>query len=460
MILTVDTAKELEGEKAVWIFPVPAKPDKTNINIVQNFPRLHGYDVEKRADRSISEVFKVIQASQIYTLPFIMLGGFVGESDKESGVTVHESIEKMGLKTELVSAVEGSSLTDYLEANDLTLPMASMSIIDEYIGREFSFVISWISNIETFKEQQKERFNEIGNVLAVSISFPADKIYYPLKLTSVYGNNYVSAIVYVMDYVKPELYDGIEVGSEVNYFFQKELSVPDELGDFFAGYEKEPTLYPTREGKKQGFTVKEVKYTKIKIDTLSEFLNQDLWMERSASFRLKAVLFAIGYKLIYGIFIFSLCSCLASFLSGRIIFKNRTISKLRLTLFGFWNFLTLIGFSYAAYIMKMDVNGTISNGTQQRNVSLEKVVIRTLLFALVFPILWLIFTVILGSRWGESFVYLSKDAFIIWLGYGIFLSPFVWGYYNNRKILMFTVLFSVLFVVLTVSSQVLLTVLL
>jgi len=41
MLLSVDVS-DLHGEKAVWIFPVPAKPDKTVIDIIKGFPRLWG----------------------------------------------------------------------------------------------------------------------------------------------------------------------------------------------------------------------------------------------------------------------------------------------------------------------------------------------------------------------------------------------------------------------------------
>jgi len=155
MILTVDTGEELTGDKAVWIFPGPAKPDKTVINIVKGFPRLTGYDIEERVDDSISVVFMAMRATQIYTFPLLMytMKRFV-EVGEGIGVTVHESIEKMGIATELVSAEDGSSLANYITSKGLTLPETSKSVLDEYIGEEYSFVISWISDIEQFKKEQ------------------------------------------------------------------------------------------------------------------------------------------------------------------------------------------------------------------------------------------------------------------------------------------------------------------
>lgn len=457
MILTVDTGQELTGEKAVWIFPVPAKPDKTVINIVKGFPQLLGYDVEERADKSVSEIFTTMRLTQIYTFPLWFTTKMSGEAGEAfGGVTVYESIEKMGLTTELVSAVDGSSLTNYVTSKGLTLPETSKSILDEYVGQEYSFVISWISDVDKFKQEQGKiergyRGMWTGNAIGVFITFPTEKIYYPLKPTSVYGSKRVPAVIYVLDYVEPELYDGIKTDTEINYFFENRLSAPEELRDFFAGYEKEPFTYYTRDGQKQGFTVKDIKYTKIKVNPPSKYLTQDLWMEVSTPLKVKTADFANRFGLLYGLIFFILCSCLASLFSGMIIFRDRPISKIKFALFGLWNFLTLIGFSIAAYISKIDLKFTQSQEIQKSNVSFGKIITRALLIALVVPILFLfLFT--------SSFRYWDFEMLIpMLIGYAIttaFLAPFVWGYYKNRKIMGFTILFTLLFIVLTIIAQI------
>ena len=461
MILTVDTGEELSGDKAVWIFPVPAKPDKTVINIVKGFPQLLGYDVQDKADESISNVFMAMRTTQIYTFPVLFLtmgrmGAFNKGLDGMDGVTVHESIEKMGLTTELVSAVDGSSLTNYVTSKGLNLPESSRSILDEYTGQEYSFVISWISDIEKFKQEQGEvergyRGMWTGNSIGVFITFPTDKIYYPLKPTSVYGSKRVPAVIYVLDYVEPELYEGIKTDTEVNYFFENRLSAPEELRDFFAGYDLEPSTYYSRDGQKQGFTVKDVKYTKIKVNPPSKYLTQDLWMEVSTPMKVKAADFANRFGLLYGLIFFILCSCLASLFSGMIIFRDRPISKIKFALFGLWNFLTLIGFSIAAYISKIDLRFTQSQEIQKSDVSFGKIITRALLIALIIPVLFLfLFT--------SSFRYWDFDMlipmFIIYAITTAFIAPFVWGYYKNRKIMKFIILFTVLFMVLTIIAQI------
>lgn len=468
MILTVNTDEQLKGEKAVWIFPVPARPEKISIDILKGFPKLLGYDVEEKADESLSEVFTVMRVSQIYTFPLLIFtfiggqfgaAGLGGDFGGDLGVTVYERIEKMGLTTELVSAVDSSSLTSYVTSKGLTLPTASGKILDEYVGQEYSFVVSWISDIEKFNQEQILAYRGIyANPIGVYITFPTEKIYYPLKPTSVYGSKRVPAIIYVLDYVEPELYNAIKADTEVNYFFIDLLYSSDELKDFFAGYNKDFTTYYSfgaqTPGLTSGFKIQNVKYTKIKINVPSKYLTQDLWMEVSAPLKVKAADFVNRFEVVWGFIFFILCSCLASLLSGIIIFKD-TASKIKLFLFGLWNSLTLIGFSIAAYLNSREI--------QQNNVSLGKIITRTLLTALLVLILllFLLFFIVFIMYDFESSV-----SFLITLGeliipiliiYGIanlFFAPFVWGYYNNRKIMKFIILFSVFFVVLTIIFQI------
>ncbi len=248
MLLSVDVS-DLHGEKAVWIFPVPAKPDKTVIDIIKGFPRLWGYDVKEKTDDTISDAFSVMRLSQVYTFPvFYQLSMMSGIKE---GITIHEHIEKMGLTTELVTAKDGNAFYNYLTNKDLELPSDLKSILDGYIGEEYSFVISWISGVEKFKQESaiRDRYSRIINVVGVSITFPTDKIYFPLKPTSVYESQKIPILIYVMGHVTPELYPEIEKGSQVNYFVQRYYNVPNELSSFFNGKRR----------------IEDLKYTKIKI---------------------------------------------------------------------------------------------------------------------------------------------------------------------------------------------------
>jgi hypothetical protein len=53
-----------------------------------------------------------------------------------------EHIEKMGLTTELIGTKEGNALYIYLTGKGLDLPSDSKAILDEYVGKDYSFVVS------------------------------------------------------------------------------------------------------------------------------------------------------------------------------------------------------------------------------------------------------------------------------------------------------------------------------
>ncbi len=509
MILSVNTGEEITGEKAVWIFPVPAKPEKTAINIVKGFPMFQGYDVKYKADNSISDIFGFIRASQIYTLPYLFifrgrmgtaLGSlemyYQGDIKGIEGVTVHESIEKSGLTTELISALDINSFSNYLISKDLDVPPNFKSILDDYIGKEYSFVISWISDVEKFKLEQPEgyiiglleegkivearklfdsltydsgksdfydnlnmvfrsidrgrdidehdieflkRIRGSGNILSVFISFPTDKMYYPLKPTSVYGSKRVPAIIYVLDYVKPELYPEIKAYSEIDYFFRENFDVPEELSDFFTGSD-----------------TKDLKYTKIKINPPSKYLTEDLWIKKGAPFKVFLADSVNRFPFWFGLFFFIICSCLASLLSGIIIFRIKGVSKIKFMLFGLWNSLSLIGFSIAAYTNKIDVKFTELQEIQQNKIPLGKAFITTLLISAITPILFLLLFLFTGGSFRYWYFVMVIPMIIIYVVTIVFLAPFVAGYYKNRRIMKFIILFTILFTILTILFQYLL----
>ena len=387
MLLYVDI-DDLHGEKAVWIFPVPAKPEETEVDVIKGFPRFHGYDVKSRAYMSIDETFSMMRLSQIYWLPFeIALFGHMGgrtalqegEEGVGKGVTIHEHIEKMGLTTELVTAEDKNAFYNYLASKDLDLPPDLKSALEYYDGKEYSFVVSWISNPEEFEHESAtgEDYETLEGI-GVFIRFPTDKIYFPLKLTSVYGSRRIPILIYVIGYVSPELYPEIEHRTQTTYFYQGYYTVPDDLSSFFNGKT----------------TVRDLRYTKIKIDVSSKHLRDDLWIKDSAPTQIVLADFINRYTWLWGITLFILSSCSASMFAGMIAFMSDQPSKKRFALFGLWNFLTLIGFTIAALFLKTE---KIDRKLKHRLKSQGIVVLdrRKVLFVILFTVFFLIITIVL-----------------------------------------------------------------
>lgn len=394
LIIAVNTGEPATGDKAVWIFPVPAKPEQTTINILEGFPLLYGTSLEERAQESIKLVADVSRGSQIYTLPFMFMGRmFFGRSLKIEGgleipgVTVHETVTKLGVTTELVSARSGEALAQYVNSKDLDIPQEFQTILDEYIGQEYSFVVSWVSDPGKFTSlnEHKEMLDLInqgkieeaiemgassndnsyrvaaylvreGNVeeakrilergsldyfesdqklseaISVSVTFPTEKMYYPLKPTSVYGSDRVPTTVFVMEYVKPELYEGIKADSEVKYYQQSSYIPSEDLQEFFFGNE----------------VINNFKYTEVKLNPVSKLLTEDLWFERGAPVKVSVQNYFANQITLNWIIFFILCSLIASTIAGMVVFKRKTI------FFGLFNFLSLIGFIIVTYFWNFE----------------------------------------------------------------------------------------------------------
>ncbi len=519
MILTVETGESLKGDKAVWIFPVPAAPEKTDIDILQGFPELDGYDVEERAEQDISEIFNIMRSTQIYPLPLqlfepsliLPMWSMTLSRPGEKGVTVHESVEKMGLTTELVSAEDGASLRDYITQKGLTLPSASQNILEEYIGQEYSFVMSWasdLSKIESYDKEQtipyllelldqgkleeaktfikesgkdehdinlileilndkkegldykKQRIKQFfpyipredKNKLGIFLSFPTQKIFYPLKPTSVYRNDIVPAVIYVLDYVKPELYGRIKSDTEVSYFYADRLTLRRAMEDIFTGFEKVSGVSTSGNVTAPRFAVRDVKYTEINIDTASRNFTQDLWMEVSTPLRVRLARVASKFQIVYGPLLFAISSCAASLLSGMLLFRDRSISKWKFAAFGLSNFLSIMGFFIAAYILNIDTRFTDTQEVQQNEVSARKILLRTALSALfVAVVLSLLLSLLFNSSFPRPLLALPITFLLI----GALIEAIDWGKKTNKKICNFCLLFSILFVTITVFLQVL-----
>jgi len=387
MILTVDM-DEIRGEKAVWLFPVPAAPEKTVIDIVDQFPQFYGYDVKTQAERKIRTTFDMIRLSQIYTFPFqrMYIGAFRALEDtslevaKTAGVTVHEHIEKYGLTTELVSTQDGTILWNYLALKGLELPEASKSIINEYIGGDYSFVVSWISNTTEYKGENEEIKPTppyppyLKRTIGIEITFPTDKIYFPLKPTSVYGSKRVPALIYVMGHVTPELYSEIKTDSEVRYYTQR-IIPPYEVSPFF------------RNGKKD--------YTLIRINPPSKYLTKDLWIEDKAPADIARAKFFAKYSFAYGLIAFILASMLASLFAGLIFFR-KDVSIIKLAFFGLWNLLSIIGVIIAVFFLKTkQLDPKLAKQLKEKGLVVRARDIRKLGFVILFSISFIILTLIL-----------------------------------------------------------------
>lgn len=363
LILAVEPGEGNIGDKAVWIFPVPAKPSSTVINIGKGFPVFQGQKLSDAYDAKVDDIMMTSISTQFFLLP-LMARNFMGKGSAQfgatldsvklaEGVTVHESITKFGITTELITAEDGASLAEYLSAKSLEIPPIYKSILDEYIGKEYSFVISWVDDMQGFKQSQFEKTNLMNqggryydpygynsyasnNMISVFITFPTDKLYFPLKPTSVYGSLKVPATIYIVGYVKPEFYPMIKPDAQVEYFVGTPRATTSDMNDFF---------FSSPEGVGD-------KYTIIKLNPPSKFLSQDLWIKTSSPVGKSFTYFFYKNAFIFGLLLIILLSCIASMLAGLILYRKSYLKWWHFALFGLFNLLTILGFILATLFLR------------------------------------------------------------------------------------------------------------
>lgn len=342
MILTIG-AKEA-AKNAVWIFPVPSDPTKVKIDVLTKLPQFSGEEISKGAKSNLSDIKETLWNMQIYPLFFGLgadlmpatstkPGAFSLDIGSSTGITqdviVYERLEKEGVTTEIITAKTAQGLYEYLQGKNLKIEGGSIPVLDNYIGQEYTFVVSWISSFEGTSVSQTEQ-------KGVYVAFPTKKIYYPLLPTSVYGSKVVPATIRVLGYVTPEVFGDIKNDTKTEYYLQNSFSIAPELKNFY------------------GDLHSPVKYTKIGINAPSKMLTEDLWIKKTMPFKIIHTSFIAQHPLSAGIFLLILSSIIAGLASALIVFKEARNWRgaLKFGLVGLSNCFSIIGFLITIIFIK------------------------------------------------------------------------------------------------------------
>lgn len=357
LLISVNPGSELNGDRAVWIFPVPATPDKVSIDILKGYPQFNGNNLEESYSSAVttSATIQILYAT--FPVPFFCGGvafllttflitgaaGTVGNVKSVSevyttGVDVHERVEKGGFVMEVITATDANALQKYLLSLGMDEKRDEREFLQGYIGNNHSFVVSYISDVKKFKAQsvvsstygfsaRSAPQNEIG----VFARFPVEKIYFPLRPTAVYGSRQVPVLIYVNGFTNPDLYDSIRQDSEVMYFTQGYFTTGAALAPFFNGKT----------------AISGLKYTRIKITTASDNFIEDLWIDPNPP---STIAFKDLYLQVYGVIsvvVYVIFSMIASLLAGILAFRKKPVGHQTLLIHGLWNCATFIALALA-----------------------------------------------------------------------------------------------------------------
>ncbi len=333
MILSIGMEEVKEG--AVWIFPVPADPSKVAIDVVTEFPWLEGKEISEKARANLSDIAKALQTTQIYPIPIITWlegnRGVVEMGILEVGdITIHERLEKEGIITEIITARTAQALHTYLQNKNLKVEEGAIPALNHYIGKEFTFVVSWISEINVvspeFQPEQR----------GVFVTFPTQKIYFPLLLTSVYGSEVIPISIRIFGHRSPKIFNEIKPYTEVEYFIDSYVRLSEGLEKFYDG------------------STENVRYTKIEITAPSKFFVDDLWISPGVPLRTYYSSFIVLHPFFSAILLLILISVITSIIVGWIVFRDLRNKNgiFKLMLVGLSNCLSIIGLIMATFLLR------------------------------------------------------------------------------------------------------------
>lgn len=348
MIISVvagfESGKEEDIKDTVWIFPLPAKPEDVSIDIVKDFKMFHeGINIGNKVMENMRWWAGLTFTSQVFPTPLLLLfpllrprsmelKGSGISLDVSSNITEYMSVQKMGLITKVITATDGNALYDYIKERGADIPEEAKKTFQAYIGKHYSFVVTWIENLDEYLKNIGSINKKIGysnHTLQVYVKFKTDEIYYPMLLTSLYGQEIIEISLY---FTKPVVFSS---GGEKNlsYFYLKNKhKVSPEYTSFYGGKEYYGNCVYTL-------------YTQV---NYASDMKNDLWFKIGKPNNLDRNISFIRYFWILFILCYVLFSVISSFLAGHIVFvKEIRPSHKRLLMLGLFNCLTLIGLVFA-----------------------------------------------------------------------------------------------------------------
>lgn len=201
LFISIAVKNREQAKGLVWIVPIPAKPSDVQLGVEKEIPERKGKNIRSTA------IFKVLQIGKL-ALWFNAPAGLANFLETEilppggeRSLDIHQSIIEKGITIELVTSSEDGELGKYLRDSGIKLPDEVSKKMDVYRGEGACFAIAHITDFEEFvktgrkdiPEWTKRSQNEKDwfYSLAMRLEFPSAKPYYPMRLTSAYGDQRV-----------------------------------------------------------------------------------------------------------------------------------------------------------------------------------------------------------------------------------------------------------------------------
>ncbi len=351
MFITVNFNWE-ESNKSAWVLPVPSDAENVKIDIPYGLLEFNGRDFVSKAKENLEEyyfcslysyLFSFVAPTPITINILYMMTTTIGPPGI-GGIEIHEHLEKHGLTAEVISATEGLGIYNYLVDNGLDISEGIVPQLDKYVNMDYSFIVMWLSDS-----------NITTRTPALTLEFPTNKIYYPLMLTSIYGNDVIPTEVIVVGHVTPTVFEDIKPYCDVTYYDQANYD------DTYAGVEMENFDHRTSWAL-NNFTYDIQKnwdgaFTHIILHAPSNTYTRDLWMEARAPDKIdhaKSInnYFTRASFFVFYVFFFLTFSLLFGLLLGILVFGNKKKEFPYYLIMGIGNSFGIIGLIISTYFIR------------------------------------------------------------------------------------------------------------
>jgi len=349
MIMRIAT--KTSEKNALWLFPVPANPSSVRLNILSQLPFVWGVSLFSIARRIVEDIRPWMFKSQIYGSFYVWamkeivmtaMGGMGNMPGLPSGVTVHEHLEKGGVVAEKITAEDAEALYEYLQSKGLRITKGMLPMLDYYVGKDYTFIACWLSKTPTNEYEAQ----------GIYVSFPSSQIYYPLLPTSAYGDELIPAYIYVVGYCTPQIPPQLKSYTSVDYYktdvFKKNSKDGSPLDEFLEGSSKE-----------EGFTL-------ITIKSPARNFDSDLTMSPRPPFRVSLALSISRHSAFWKLFIFAICSCLASLIAGMLTLGRVKNYPLLFFSLGLFNILSIVVVALAVAFLEWEGETAETRGIKQK----------------------------------------------------------------------------------------------
>lgn len=185
-------APSSEGaDRGLWLVPVRAPADVVRIDLVDALPRLHGIDPRRTAADGLATLALLLRAMQLWPVVFDVLS--LPSLGGTRGVEVGMSIDRFGLRAEVIAAQSPAALLDHLAAQGARVGDADLASFQPYFDGRHSIVAVWIASPEAVARTLGGRSRD----LAIGFEFPSAEPWYPMRATGGYGEAEISVTLYV-----------------------------------------------------------------------------------------------------------------------------------------------------------------------------------------------------------------------------------------------------------------------